>query len=306
MTPLRQRMLEDLQLRNLAPSTQRSYIHHVAAFAKHYDLSPELLDVDDIRSYLLYLLNERKHSPEAVNQCTSALKFVYLKTLDMPWTGEYFPRAKRAYKLPVVLSHEELLAFFDHIPSLKYRAALMTLAIGIAAQAALSSDKTTRASSPMVNGAGLRISEAVSLKIADIDSKRMLIRVEQGKGGKDRYAMLSPRLLDVLRRYWRAFPSDHYLFPSWRNNRHMSPASLQSACRDAAARSGLRKRVTVHTLRHSFATHLLENGTDIRIIQVLLGHSQIDTTARYTRVSPQLVAALAISTTSWRPYRGQA
>ena len=276
-------MLEDLQLRNLAPSTQRSYIHHVAAFAKHYGLSPELLDVDDIRSYLLYLLNERKHSPEAVNQCTSALKFVYLTTLEMPWTDEYFPRAKRANKLPVVLSQEELLAFFDHIPSLKYRAALMTC-----------------------YGAGLRVSEAVSLKIADIDSKRMLIRVEQGKGGKDRYAMLSPRLLDVLRRYWRAFPSDHYLFPSWRNNRHMSPASLQSACRDAAARSGLRKRVTVHTLRHSFATHLLENGTDIRIIQVLLGHSQIDTTARYARVSPQLVAALAISTTSWRPYRGQA
>ena len=268
MTPLRQRMLEDLQLRNLAPTTQRSYIHHVAAFAKHYGLSPELLDVDDIRSYLLFLLNERKHSPEAVNQCTSALKFVYLTTLEMPWTDEYFPRAKRANKLPVVLSQEELLAFFDHIPSLKYRAALMTC-----------------------YGAGLRVSEAVSLKIADIDSKRMLIRVEQGKGGKDRYAMLSPRLLDVLRRYWRAFPSDHYLFPSWRNNRHMSPASLQSACRDAAARSGLRKRVTVHTLRHSFATHLLENGTDIRIIQVLLGHSQIDTTARYARVSPQLVAA---------------
>ena len=268
MTPLRQRMLEDMQLRNFAPTTQRNYIHHVAAFALHYRLSPEFLDIDDIRNYQLYLLNERKHSPEAVNQCTSALKFVYLKTLDMPWTGEYFPRAKRAYKLPVVLSHEELLAFFDHIPSLKYRAALMTC-----------------------YGAGLRVSEAVSLKITDIDSKRMLIRVEQGKGGKDRYAMLSPRLLDVLRRYWRAFPSDHYLFPSWRNNRHMSPASLQTACRDAAARSGLRKRVTVHTLRHSFATHLLENGTDIRIIQVLLGHSQIDTTARYTRVSPQLVAA---------------
>jgi site-specific recombinase XerD len=261
-------MLDDMQLRNLAPTTQRNYIHHVANFAMHHRRSPEFLDIDDVRNYQLYLLNERKQSPEAVNQCTSALKFVYLTTLDMPWTDEYFPRAKRASKLPIVLSHEELLAFFDNIPSLKYRAALMTC-----------------------YGAGLRVSEAVALKITDIDSKRMLLRVEQGKGGKDRYAMLSPRLLDVLRRYWRAFPSDDYLFPSWRNNRHMSTASLQTACREAAARSGLRKRVTVHTLRHSFATHLLENGTDIRIIQVLLGHSQIDTTARYTRVSPQLVSA---------------
>ncbi len=268
MTLLRQRMLDDMQLRNLAPTTQRNYIHHVANFAMHHRRSPEFLDIDDVRNYQLYLLNERKQSPEAVNQCTSALKFVYLTTLDMPWTDEYFPRAKRASKLPIVLSHEELLAFFDNIPSLKYRAALMTC-----------------------YGAGLRVSEAVALKITDIDSKRMLLRVEQGKGGKDRYAMLSPRLLDVLRRYWRAFPSDDYLFPSWRNNRHMSTASLQTACREAAARSGLRKRVTVHTLRHSFATHLLENGTDIRIIQVLLGHSQIDTTARYTRVSPQLVSA---------------
>lgn len=268
MTPLRQRMLEDMQLRNLAPATQRNYIHHVADFARYFNLSPELLDIEAVRQYQLHLLNERKLSPESVNQYISAVKFLYLETLETPWTDEYFPRVKRPYQLPVVLSQEELMRFFDHIPSLKYRAALMTC-----------------------YGAGLRVSEAVALKVSDIDSQRMLIRVEHGKGGKDRYAMLSPRLLDVLRRYWRAARPTEYLFPSWRTHRHLCPSSLQLACREAAARAGLRKRVTVHTLRHSFATHLLENGTDIRIIQVLLGHSCIDTTTRYAAVGPQVVAA---------------
>jgi len=269
MTPLRRRMLEDMQLRNLTPETQRNYIHHVAGFAKYFDKSPELLDLEAVRQYQLYLLNERKLSPETINQYISAIQFLYLTTLEMPWTTEYFPRVRRPHKLPVVLSQEEVLAFFDHIPSLKYRAALM-----------------------IAYGAGLRVSEVVALHVADIDSQRMLLRVQQGKGQKDRYAMLSPRLLDVLRRYFRAIrPPGDYLFPSWRKEYHLSTASLQLACREAALRAGIRKRVTVHTLRHSFATHLLENGTDIRIIQVLLGHSQIDTTARYAAVSPQVVAA---------------
>ena len=271
MTPLRKRMLEDMQLRNLTPETQRNYIHHVAGFAKYFRKSPELLDLEAVRQYQLYLLNERKLSPETINQYISAIQFLYLTTLEMPWTTEYFPRVRRPHKLPVVLSQEEVLAFFDHIPSLKYRAALM-----------------------IAYGAGLRVSEVVALHVADIDSQRMLLRVQQGKGQKDRYAMLSPRLLDVLRRYFRAIrPSGSYLFPSWRKEYHLSTASLQLACREAALRAGIRKRVTVHTLRHSFATHLLENGTDIRIIQVLLGHSQIDTTARYAAVSPQVVAATA-------------
>lgn len=169
MTPLRQRMIEDMQLRNLTPETQRNYVHHVAAFARYFDQSPELLDLEAVRQYQLYLLNERKLSPETINQYISSVKFLYLVTLEMPWTAEYFPRVRRAYKLPVVLSQEEVLAFFDHVPSLKYRAALMTC-----------------------YGAGLRVSEAVALKISDIDSQRMLIRVAQGKGQKDRYAMLSP------------------------------------------------------------------------------------------------------------------
>ncbi|HSQ51417.1 MAG TPA: tyrosine-type recombinase/integrase, partial [Nitrospiraceae bacterium] len=163
---------------------------------------------------------------------------------------------------------EEVLAFFDHIPSLKYRAALM-----------------------VCYGAGLRVSEAVALKVSDIDSRRMLLRVEQGKGAKDRYTMLSPRLLDVLRRYWRATRPQNYLFPSWRTTHHLSAASLQQACREAALRSGISKKVTVHTLRHSFATHLLENGTNMRIIQAALGHSRIETTALYTSVSPRVIGA---------------
>ena len=273
MTPLRQRMIDDMQLRNLAASTQRQYIAYVAGFAKYFGKSPEYLDLEAVRQYQLYLLNERKLSPESVNQYVNSIQFLYLITLEMPWTNEYFPRVRRAHKLPVVLSQEEVLAYFDNIPSLKYRAALM-----------------------VCYGAGLRVSEAVALKLSDIDSKRGLIRVEQGKGHKDRYAMLSPRLLDVLRRYCRAtlrppYNLDDYLFPSWRRDRHLSTSALQVACREAAVRAHIAKRVTVHTLRHSFATHLLENGTDIRIIQVLLGHSRIDTTARYTAVSPQVVAA---------------
>jgi site-specific recombinase XerD len=166
-----------------------------------------------------------------------------------------------------VLSPEEVGKFFENVPSLKYRAALMTC-----------------------YGAGLRISEAVALKVSDIDSSRMLLRIEEGKGRKDRYVMLPQRLLAVLRCYWRVAWPKLYLFPSWRQNRHLSSTSLSLACRDASGTCGLNKRITPHMLRHSFATHLLENGADIRVIQVLLGHTRIDTTARYTRVSPQVVA----------------
>jgi site-specific recombinase XerD len=185
----------------------------------------------------------------------------------MPWGKQCFPRVRRAHKLPIVLSPEEVGKFFDNVPSLKYRAALMTC-----------------------YGAGLRISEAVALKVSDIDSSRMLLRVEEGKGRKDRYVMLSPRLLAVLRCYWRVARPKLYLFPSWRQNRHLCATSLSLACRDASRTCGLNKRITAHMLRHSFATHLLENGTDVRVIQVLLGHTRIDTTARYTQVSPQVVA----------------
>ena len=267
MAPLKQRFTEDMQIHGLAPTTQRSYLHYVTEYSRFYNTSPAKLDLEAIRQYELYLLNERKLSPESVNIFISSVQFLYTKTLDMPWGKECFPRVRVAQKLPVVLDPEEVAGFFDYIPSLKYRAALM-----------------------LCYGAGLRIAEAAAIKVSDIDSKRMLIRVQQGKGKKDRYVMLSPRLLCVLRRYWRAARPRVWMFPSWRENKHVTPTSLSNACREASKQCGLAKRITAHTLRHSFATHLLENGTDTRVIQVLLGHSRIDTTARYTRVSAHVIA----------------
>ena len=267
MTPLRQRFIEDMQVRGLAPTTQRSYIHYVAEFAKFYNQSPEHLDLEAVRQYEIHLLNERKLSPQSVNTFISSVQFLYTVTLEMPWGKQCFPRVRVAETLPVVLDPEEVAGFFDYVPSLKYRAALM-----------------------LCYGAGLRIAEAAAVKVSDIDSKRMLIRVEQGKGKKDRYLMLSPRLLAVLRRYWRAARPRIWMFPSWRENKHLTPTSLSNACRDASRQCGLTKRITAHTLRHSFATHLLEGGTDTRVIQVLLGHRRIDSTARYTKVSAHVIA----------------
>ena len=267
MTPLKQRFAEDMQRHGLALTTQRSYLHYVTEYSRFYNLSPAKLDLEAIRQYEMYLLNEKKLSPESVNTFISSVQFLYTKTLDMPWGKECFPRVRVGEKLPVVLDPEEVAGFFDYIPSLKYRAALM-----------------------LCYGAGLRIAEAAAIKVSDIDSKRMLIRVEQGKGKKDRYVMLSPRLLCVLRRYFRAARPRIWMFPSWRENKHLSVGSLSLACREASKQCGLTKRITAHTLRHSFATHLLENGADTRVIQVLLGHSRIDTTARYTKVSTHVIA----------------
>jgi len=266
MTPLRQRMIEEMQLRNFAPETQRNYIHHIFGLARFYRTSPDQLDFEEIREYQLDLINVRRHSVEAVNQFVSAAKFFYNVVAEVSLPMDALTRGSVPHKLPVVLSPEEVNQFFLHLTYLPYRAALM-----------------------VAYGSGLRVSEVVSLKVSDIDSQRKLIRVEQGKGKKDRYVMLSPRLLDVLRTWWRAERPKDWLFPGWRTGQHMRPAALQLACKEAAQRAGLNKRVTVHTLRHSFATHLLENGTDVRIIQTLLGHSRIDTTARYTHVSPQLI-----------------
>jgi site-specific recombinase XerD len=268
MTPLRQRMIEDMQLRNFTSETQRTYVHHMFDLARFYQTSPEYLSLEDLREYQLYLINGRRLSPESTNQFVSAAKFLYTVTLEVPWPEHALTRARVPHRLPIILSPEEMALFFDNVPSLRARAGLMTC-----------------------YGAGLRVSEAVALKVPDIDSKRMLLHIEQGKGQKDRYAMLSPRLLEVLRVWYRAArPDPHgWLFPSWRTGRHMSASTLQLACKEAAQRAGLSKRVTVHTLRHSFATHMLDNGTDTRIIQALLGHSQISTTTRYTRVSPQLI-----------------
>jgi len=271
MTPLRQRMIEDMQLRNFSSETQRSYIHYIAEYARHFHTPPDQLGPEAIREFQLYLTNERKMSPVSVNCFTTAAKFLYQTTLELPWSNAHFVRSRVPERLPVVLSAVEVAQFFQAIGILKHRAVLMTC-----------------------YGAGLRIAEAVSLKPSDIDSQRMVIRVEQGKGAKDRFVTLSPRLLTVLREYWRRQrPQGHWLFPAIKQHRHLSAATIQQVCRESAHLAGIDKRVTAHTLRHSFATHLLENGEDIRVIQVLLGHRRIDTTARYTRVTLTKIAATA-------------
>ena len=267
MTPLRRRMLEDMRLRNFASETQRNYIHHIKGLGQFYQTSPENLDLEDVRDYQLYLLNEKQRSPESVNQFVSAAHFLYQVTLEAVWPEKALPRARVPHKLPVVLSPAEVDAFFRHVGTLRYRAALMT-----------------------ADGAGLRVSEVVRLKVSHIDSGRMLIRVEQGKGQKDRYAMLSPRLLHVMRAWWHVERPRDWLFPGSRPGRHMDARALQLVCRQAAELAGIAKRVRVHTLRHSFATHLLDQGVELRVIQEMLGHTRIDTTARYAQVSPRLVA----------------
>src|SRR5258707_14432944 len=211
MTPLRQRFIEDMQLRGLARTTQRSYLHYVAEFARYYNTGREKLELEAIRQYEIHVLTERKMSPQSVNTFLSSVQFLYLVTLEMPWGNHCFPRVRIASTLPVVLDPEEVAQFFDYVPSLKYRAALM-----------------------LCYGAGLRISEAVAVKATDIDSKRMLIRIAEGKGRKDRYVMLSPRLLQVLRSYWRAARPKDWLFPSWREEHHLSSGALSQACREAS------------------------------------------------------------------------
>jgi site-specific recombinase XerD len=264
-------MIDDMRLRNFAATTQRSYIHYVADFALYFKRSPEVLDLEAVRQYQLYLSQERKLSPQSINTFISAVQFLFLVTLEMPWQREDFPRARLDHKLPVVLAPEEVERFFSHVTGVKNRAVLITC-----------------------YASGLRISEAVALHIGDVDSQRMLLRVEHGKGGKDRYTMLSSGLLEILRAYCRILhPKGPWLFPSWREQQHLTAGAVQTACHDAWRNSGLRKRVSPHVLRHSFATHLLENGVDTRVIQALLGHSRIDTTARYIAVSPATVNATA-------------
>ena len=250
MSPLRRRMIEDMTVRNLSPATQRSYVHAVAKFSRYFGRSPDRLGLEDVRAFQVHLVSTGISWP-ALNQTVCALRFFYGVTLGHGEIPERIPYAREPRKLPVVLSADEVVRFLEAVPSLKTRAALTT-----------------------AYAAGLRASEAVGLKVGDIDSGRMVIRVEHGKGGKDRYVMLSAQLLGILRTYWRLARPQHWLFPGRDETKPIDVQVLHAACRSACAAAGLAKRVTVHTLRHSFATHLLESGTDIRIIQVLLGHCQ--------------------------------
>jgi len=269
MTPLRQRMIEDMQVRNLALNTQRSYLEQVSRFARHFHKSPEQLGPEDIRAYQIYLTNEKNLAPSSVIIAVAALRFVYKVSLKKNWhIEEVIPAPKLPQKLPVVLSPEEVLRFLESINSTKHRAILTTC-----------------------YAAGLRISEAVCLKTTDIDSQRMVIHVDQGKGQKDRYVMLSPVLLEVLRAWWRVNKPLHWLFPGDLPGQHITTFPVLWACHKARKISGIRKVITPHSLRHGFAVHLLESGTDVRSIQLLLGHRSLATTARYLRIATTKVCS---------------
>jgi len=263
MGKLREKMSEDLRLRGCAPSTCESYLSCVRAFAAYHRRSPEQLGEPEIREFLLHL-ESKPSSPSTLTVYAAALKFLYRVTLDQPELAERIPRPRRVpQRLPAVLTGAEVERLLGCIYSLKHRAIVMT-----------------------AYGAGLRVSEVCSLRVDDIDSQRMVIHVRQGKGKRDRFVMLPERVLYALREYWRRDrPKRPFLFPGQPPGRCISSSAVQKALTLAAARAGLTKRVSPHVLRHSFATHLLELGTDLRVIQTLLGHASISTTLRYTRVS---------------------
>jgi site-specific recombinase XerD len=257
-------MATDLRLRGMSPVTQRMYLACVRRFAAYHDRSPAALGETAVRAFLDHLVRDRRMSPATLRVYGAALRFLYDVTLSRPDVVRRVPYPRRVpERLPEILSPTEVAQLLGALRSLKHRAMVMA-----------------------AYGAGLRVSELCALTAADIDSARMLLRVRAGKGAKDRYVMLSARLLGTLRAYWRQQPPrGEYLFPSPRAGQPVSTKAVWRLLRRAAARAQLRKRVTPHGLRHSFATHLLEAGTDIRVIQVLLGHRSLRTTARYALVS---------------------
>ncbi|MGH9761601.1 MAG: site-specific integrase [Blastocatellia bacterium] len=262
MTRLQQRYREDMSIRKFARKTQQRYVECVSQFARHFNESMEHLGPEEIRQYQVYLVRDKQASTSVLKQTVCALRFLYRVTLGKDWVINYIPYPRREKKLPEVLSQAEVTLLLNSVAKLKYRTALSVAYAG-----------------------GLRLSEVLNLHLTDIDSKRMLIRVRQGRGRKDRYVMLSPKLLSLLRDYWKVERPSSWLFPALDKTRRLSNASLQLAVRKAHRDSGLTKHVTVHTLRHCFGTHLLENGTDIRTIQLLMGQRQY---ADYRQVYPHL------------------
>jgi len=246
MSPLRRRMIEDMTIRKLSPKTQQGYIRTIKNFAGFLGRSPDKASFEDVRRFQLHLATSGASTPIR-NQAVAALRFFYRVTLKRPAIIDHTAFIHEPRKLPVVLSPEEVARLLDAAPGLKYKAALS-----------------------VAYGAGLRVSEVVALKVSDIDSKRMLLRIEQGKGRKDRHAMLSPRLLELLRDWYRVARPQGWLFPGQNPVNPLTTRQLNRACHAAAVAAGIDKRVSLHTLRHSFATHLLEEKTDIRVIQVLL------------------------------------
>ena len=262
MTALRQRMIDDLRIRNYSPRTIETYVYHVEQFARYFGKSPDQLGRKEIHRYQVYLAHEKKLAWSSYNQIVCALRFLYFKTLEADIDFAHVPYSRPPKKLPVVLSQEEVARIFEATLSIKHLAVLMTL-----------------------YGAGLRLHEAVNLELTDIDSKRMVIHVRQGKGNKERYTLLPASLLETLRKYWRAYRPVKLLFPGSEPDRPYCKNTVQQALARARHRAGITKQAACHSLRHSFATHLLEAGVDLRTIQKLLGHTGLNTTARYLHVA---------------------
>jgi integrase/recombinase XerD len=263
MGELKDKMKKDMELKNLSKRTIKTYLICVKNYARHYRKSPELMDDNTIRDFLHYLLKEKNASQAAINQHYSALKFFYQTTLGRDWDTLKIPRSRRIKKLPVVLSQEEVRDILDKVQNLKDLAILVTIYSG-----------------------GLRLTEALNLKVSDIDSQRMMIRVCQGKGNKDRYTLLGKRTLEVLRMYWKRYRPKELLFPSRiRLGNPIDATRVQKAFHGALIKTKIQKKASVHTLRHSFATHLLEEGVEIPYIQNLLGHSDSRTTSIYLHVA---------------------
>ena len=263
MTALRQRMCEDLQLRNYSPQTIESYLRCVAQFAQHFRTSPERLGPEQVRQYQLYLVHEKHGSWSLVTQPVCALRFFYNVTLGQPHMLAYIPQPKRPKTLPTILSPAEVAALLQAPRRLKTRAMLTTL-----------------------YAAGLRASALCHLQVTDVDSARMVLCIRQGKGQQDRCVMLSPRLLALLRQYWQRYKPRTWLFPGPKPMQPLSRRTVYTLCRDAGVKAQLRKPIHPHTLRHAFASHLLEMGVDLRRLQLLLGHQSLRTTSRYLHVSP--------------------
>jgi integrase/recombinase XerD len=271
MTPLRRRMIEDMQIRNLALNTQDTYVEQVERFARHFRQSPERLGPPEIRAWQLHLAQDRHLAASSIAVAVAALRFLYVVTLRRPWdVKDEIPVGRQSKPLPEVLSPEEVATFLSEVKILKQRVILT-----------------------VCYAAGLRVSEAIALTPGAIDSQRMVIRVEAGKGRKDRYVMLSPRLLDMLRAYWKAARPKTWLFPGNRPGEPITRFAVEFACRETRERSGIVRPITPHSLRHAFAVHLLEAGADLRTIQLLLGHSNLSTTSRYLRIATSKVCATA-------------
>src|SRR5213080_3465459 len=270
MSPLRRRMIEDMTIRNLSPKTQQGYIRTIKNFTAFLRRSPDTATFEDVRRFQLHLVRSGV-GVGALNSAVTALRFFFKVTLGRGDIEKHTQIAREPRKLPVVLSPEEVARLLEAAPGpgLKYKTALSA-----------------------AYAAGLRVSEVVALKVSDIDSERLLLRIEQGKGRKDRFAMLSPKLLELLRDWYRIARPAVWLFPGRDPMLPMTTRQFNRAVHAAAAMAEIKKRVTPHTLRHSFATHLLEENTDVRLIQVLLGHAKVDTTALYTQVATNVIRAV--------------